>query len=247
MAVSWLVNAGNDEVGATRLRGSVGRGIKEPTFFQSYSPSPFSLGNPDLKPERSRGFDVALEQRFARDRVSIEAVYFANHFDDLISLGPSDPATFSARYENIGETRASGIELLGTAAVTGGVRFGWAYTFLDSKVIRSTSSSPIFAPGKALYRRPRHSGSVQASFSRGRVSAALGGVFVGSRVDTDFNFPTISSNSGYATWNASGEFRFARQTAGFVTIDNLADSDYMEPLGYRALGRTVRAGIRTRF
>ena len=36
--------------------------------------------------------------------------------------------------------------------------------------MRSISSSPIFAPGRALYRRPRHSGSLQASFSRDRVS-----------------------------------------------------------------------------
>lgn len=247
VSASWLASAGNGELGATRLRGSVGRGIKEPLFIQSYSPSPSFLGNPDLAPERSRGFDLGIEQRFAGDRAAIEATYFANHFDDLISLGPFDPTTFNARYENIGETRASGLELAGTAIVNGGLRLSGGYTLLDSRVVRSMSSSPIFAPGRALYRRPRHSGSMQASYSRNRVSLALGAVFVGSRVDTDFNFPTISSNEGYAAWNASGEVRIARRTAGFVTIDNLADHDYMEPLGYPALGRTVRVGVRTRF
>ena len=68
-------------------RASAGRGIKEPLFIQSYSPSPSFLGNPDLKPERSRGFDAGVEQRFARDRAVVEAIYFSNHFDDLISLG----------------------------------------------------------------------------------------------------------------------------------------------------------------
>ena len=247
VAVSWLLSSRDAGIGATRLRGSVGRGIKEPLFIQSYSPSPSFLGNPDLAPERSRGFDVGIEQRFAGDRAAVEATYFANHFDDLISLGPFDPVTFNARYENIGETRASGLELAGTAVANGGLRLGGAYTFLDSKVIRSISSSPIFAPGRALYRRPRHSGSLQASYSRNRVSLAIGGVFVGSRVDTDFNFPTISSSEGYAAWHASGGLRVARRTAAFVTIDNLADHDYMEPLGYPALRRTVRAGVRTRF
>jgi vitamin B12 transporter len=247
VAASWLVSSGNGELGGTRLRASVGRGIKEPQFIQSYSPSPSFLGNPNLKPERSRGFDVGLEQRFAGDRAAIEATYFANHFDDLISLGPFDPVTFNAQYENIGETRASGLELAGTAIVNAGLRFNGAYAFLDSKVIRSISSSPIFAPGQALYRRPRHSGSVQASYARNRVSVTLGGVFIGERVDSDFNFPTVSSNEGYATWNASGEVRFARNTAVFVTSDNLADRDYMEPLGYPGLGRSVRVGIRTRF
>ncbi len=247
VAASWLVSSGNGELGGTRLRASVGRGIKEPLFIQSYSPSPSFLGNPNLKPERSRGFDVGVEQRFARDRAAIEATYFANHFDDLISLGPFDPVTFNAQYENIGETRASGLELAGTAIATAGLRFNGVYTFLDSKVIRSISSSPIFAPGRALYRRPRHSGSVQASYSRNRVSVALGGVFIGERVDSDFNFPTISSNEGYVTWNASGEVRLARNTALFVTSDNLADREYMEPLGYPGLGRSVRIGLRTRF
>ncbi len=247
LAVSWLVRAGDENSGATRLRASTGRGIKEPLFIQSYSPSPSFLGNPNLAPERSRGFDVGVEQRFAGDRAAIELTYFANHFDDLISLGPFDPVTFNAQYENIGETRASGLELVGTAFVSGGFRLTGGYTLLESKVIRSISSSPIFAPGRELYRRPRHSGSLQASYSRRRASVALGAVFVGSRVDTDFNFPTIMSNEGYATWNASSEVRIAGRTSGFITIDNLGGREYMEPLGYRALGRTVRAGIRTRF
>jgi len=250
LAVSWLVSQGagsNSELGATRLRASVGRGIKEPLFIQSYSPSPSFLGNPDLAPERSRGYDVGIEQRFARDRAAIEATYFANHFDDLISLGPFDPVTFNAQYENIGETRASGLELAGTAILGAGLRVGGGYTLLDSKVIRSISSSPIFAPGRQLYRRPRHSGSINASYTHARVSVSAGGIFVGSRSDSDFNFPTITSNDRYATWNASGEVRITRRTAAFVTIDNLADYDYMEPLGYPGLGRTARIGIRTRF
>ena len=250
IAASWLVSsgpAGSNGVGSTRLRGSVGRGIKEPLFIQSYSPSPSFLGNPDLKPERSRGFDAGIEQRFAQNRVALEAIYFANHFDDLISLGPFDPVTFNAQYENIGETRASGVELVGTALAGSEWRFSGGYTFLDSKVVRSISSSPIFAPGNQLYRRPRHSGSLQASYSRNRLSLALGGVFIGERVDSDFNFPTVSTNEGYAIWNASGELRVTRRTTAFVTLDNLANRDFMEPLGYPALGRTVRAGIRTRF
>lgn len=250
IAASWLARAGiadSSGFGSTRLRGSLGRGIKEPLFIQSYSPSPSFLGNPDLEPERSRGFDVGIEQRFARNRVALEAIYFSNSFDDLISLGPVDPDTFNAQYENIGETRASGLELVGTAFAGSEWRFSGGYTFLDGKVVRSISSSPIFAPGNQLYRRPRHSGSIQASYARNRLSLALGGVFIGERVDSDFNFPTIDSNQGYALWNASGEVRLTRRTGAFVTMDNVGNADYMEPLGYPALGRTVRAGIRTRF
>ncbi|HEV3215131.1 MAG TPA: TonB-dependent receptor [Vicinamibacterales bacterium] len=245
--VSWLVRRGNDAAGATRLRGSAGLGIKEPTFLQSYSPDPGFQGNPNLKPERSRGFDAGLEQRLAHDRVRVEATYFANHFDDLISLGPFDPVTFASQYFNIGETRASGLELAADAAVRRGLQVRGNYTLLDSRVIRSTSSSPIFAPGKPLYRRPRNSGSMQAAFTRDRLSLTLGAIFVGSRVDTDFYFPSITSDKAYATWNAGGDVRLTRGTSGFVVIENLANRDYMDPIGYPALGRTVRAGVRARF
>jgi hypothetical protein len=30
-------------------------------------------------------------------------------------------------------------------------------------------------------------------------------------------------------------------------VDNIADKDYMEPLGYHALGRAVRVGLRVQF
>jgi vitamin B12 transporter len=245
--VSWLVRSGGGIAAATRLRGSAGLGIKEPTFLQSYSPNPGFQGNPNLKPERSRGFDVGLEQRLAHDRVRAEATYFANHFDDLISLGPFDPVTYASQYANIGETRASGLELAANAVVHRGLQVRGNYTLLDSKVIRSTSSSPIFAPGKRLYRRPRHSGSMQASFTRDRLSVTLGAIFVGSRVDTDFYFPTITSDKAYAAWNAGGDVRISHGTSGFVVIENLANRDYMDPIGYPALGRTVRAGVRARF
>jgi outer membrane receptor protein involved in Fe transport len=38
-----------------------------------------------------------------------------------------------------------------------------------------------------------------------------------------------------------------KQFRAFLSIDNLTGADYMEPLGYPALGRAVRAGVRVAF
>ena len=55
--------------GDTSVKASApARGIKEPTLLESFSLSPFCLGNPDLEPERSRSVDVGMEQRLADDR-----------------------------------------------------------------------------------------------------------------------------------------------------------------------------------
>ena len=59
-------------LGETRVHVSGGLGIKEPTVLQSFSPSPFFRGNPDLLPERSRSVEAGVEQRFAGDRARVE-------------------------------------------------------------------------------------------------------------------------------------------------------------------------------
>ena len=131
----------------------------------------------------------------------------------------------------------------------GGLVVHGSYTLQDSKVINSvsSSSSPIFTKGKELYRRPRHSGSIQGQFTHKRVSVGLGLLFVGQRVDTDSSSLGLQSNNSYTTVNANGDIRIARRTSGFINIENLGDFQYMEPLGYPGLGRTVRVGIRTSF
>jgi vitamin B12 transporter len=236
--------------GETRLRASAGLGIKEPTILQSFSPSPFFRGNPDLLPERSRSVDAGIEQRLAADRLRIEATWFDNEYRNLISTRTTNPATFEAQYFNIGQTRARGAELIADAAPAAGVHLRAGYTFLASEVIDSTSpSSAVFAVGQYLFRRPRHSGFVGASYGRGRVTADVSGMLVGSFVDSDFSSlqPPIVEHPRYARWDARLSVTLMRQVALLLSIDNLANADYMEPLGYPTLGRAVRGGVRVGF
>jgi len=236
--------------GETRLRASAGLGIKEPTILQSFSPSPFFRGNPDLLPERSRSVDAGVEQRLAADRLRIEATWFDNEYRNLISTRTTNPATFEAQYFNIGRTRARGAELIADAAPIAGVHVRGGYTFLASEVIDSTSpSSAVLKVGQYLFRRPRHSGFVGVSYGRGRLSADVSGMLVGSFVDSDFSSlqPPILEHPRYARWDARLSVTLVHQVAVLLAIDNLTNADYMEPLGYLALGRAVRGGIRVGF
>jgi vitamin B12 transporter len=237
-------------VGDTRIRAAAGLGIKEPTVLQSFSPSPFFRGNPDLAPERSRSVEAGIDQRLARDRVRIEATWFASRYRNLISTRTTNPATFEAEYFNIGVTRARGLELAADATPVGPVRVRAGYTFLASEIVESTAPRNIvFQPGQWLTRRPRHSGFVGFGVERGRVDADLTGVFIGRFVDSDFSslLPPLVENPGYTTWNARFSYRFRGPLSALVSVDNLANADYMEPLGYRALGRALRVGVRVGF
>jgi len=142
---AWFVRAGGGRVGATRVTASAGTGIKEPTVIQSFSPSPYFQGNPDLQPERTRAVDVGIEQRLADDRVRVNWTWFDNRYEDIISLR-TDFTTFQAQYFNIGLTTARGMELGGDVALTSGFRGRASYTFTDSEIVESTSDNEAFQP-----------------------------------------------------------------------------------------------------
>jgi len=249
-SIVYVARQGSGTVGDTRLRASAGLGIKEPTVLQSFSPSPFFHGNPDLLPERSRTVEAGIEQRFASDRARVELTWFDNRFRNLIATRTTNPATFAAEYFNIGLTQARGAELAIDIAPLRTLRARAGYTFLSSEILESTSpNSAVFKGGQPLFRRPRHSGFVGGSWVSGPFIADLNGVFVGSFVDSDFASlsPPILTNPGHTSWDGRVAYQVTKQFRAFLSIDNLTDADYMEPLGYPALGRAVRAGIRVAF
>ena len=63
-----------------------GAGIKEPNFFETFGTSFFARGIPDLKAERSRTFDVGVEQRLVEGRLRAEATFFHHQYFDQIAF-----------------------------------------------------------------------------------------------------------------------------------------------------------------
>ena len=249
-SIAVIARKGNRVTGDTRLKASAGRGIKEPTALQSFSTSPFFLGNPELEPEESTSYEAGIEQRFAQDRVRLEATLFENRFTNIISTRTISFSPFSSQYFNIGKTEARGVEIAAAIAPTRMIQARAGYTFLDSEIVDSrTPTDPVFGIGKWLFRRPRHSGFVEASAAQGPAIISITALFVGTRVDSDFSAlsPAITENEPHATWDVRGSYRLHRALALTFAVDNLLDADYMEPLGYRALGRAVRIGLRAGF
>jgi vitamin B12 transporter len=250
VAGGYYLRQGSAAVGSTRVSISAGLGIKEPSVLQSFSLDPGFLGNPDLKPERSRTIDAGIEQRFAADRVRVDLTWFANRYRDIISTRTTTFDPFRSQYFNIGLTRARGFELSGDVALVRGVRGRAGYTFLDSKILESTSEfSDVLRAGNQAFRRPRHSGYVQAAWVSDRASLDVTGTLVGQRVDSDFSAlePPIVFNDGYEQWDVRGSVRLSHQISLTGAIDNLTDRRYMEPLGFPALGRAARVGMKTTF
>ena len=157
----------------TKLKFNFGKGIKEPNIF-SESTSLFNLLSPlsngqqlisqfhvtPIGPERSRSYDFGIEQTAWNARAKFGVTLFHNQFTDqmefldqtaLLSLGiPSDVVNANANAFgatiNSANFRAQGIESELEFDLGHGLHLRSNYTYLDSVVQRSFSSS---GPGQA--------------------------------------------------------------------------------------------------
>ena len=231
----------------TKLKFNAGLGVKEPTILQSFSPSPSFLGNPDLEPERATTVDAGIEQRLLGQRLKVEAIWFDGRYKNIISTRTISFTPFLSQYFNIGLTKAHGAELGFDAAPVASVRIRGGYTLTRSRIAESTSpANPVFAVGAWAFRRPRHSGFVEAVWTVDRFGIDLRGTMIGRRVDSDFSslVPPLVANTGYQTWEAGASYEITAPVRLYLRVDNVGDRDYMDPLGYPAWRRTARAGAR---
>lgn len=240
----------------SRVRAAVGTGFKEPTFFENFATG-FVTGNPDLDPERSRSWEVGMEQPLLARRLVVTATYFNQRFRDLIQFTFSPPEPAGPNFFNVGKADAAGVELEMRLSGTGPLAFAANYTYLDTEVIEAgPEADPAFVRGESLLRRPRHAASLSAGvygWQRGRVSLDV--TYVGRRDDLDFGeFPAPRVElPAYVKLDLAGEVRLIerrRNRPGLTAtarIENLLDRSYQEVRNFPARGRTVFVGGRVDF
>jgi vitamin B12 transporter len=240
-ALSWHLGTGPN---LTVVRASAGAGIKEPTFYESFGVSSYARGNPNLKPERSRSFDLGVEQHLLDSRLRLEASLFHQEYRDQVVYTVLDYTTFEGSYINLGKSRARGLELSAEAAPSSLISLRAEYTYLDGEILESASLDPVQAEGAALLRRPEHQASLSVRVGNRRVSGGAHLLYVGRRLDSDFLGLGLTENDAYYRLDARLRARLHRLVEVFAAGENLLDEEYQEVLGYPALGRSLRIGLR---
>jgi outer membrane cobalamin receptor len=230
---------------ATTMRTSAGMGIKAPSFLEAYGESFFARGNPDLDPEQSRTIDLGLEQRLFDNRLRAVVTGFYNDFRDQIAYTVTDYETFEGTYVNLGRTRAQGLEVELDLQPHPWLALLGQYTFTDGEILESANDfDPVYAEGEPLLRRPRHQGAFTAQVLFPRWSAGLTLVRVGERTDSDFVGLGLSRNPAYTRLDARVRVRIVGPLEAWVVGENLTDARYQQALGFPALPRSVRGGLR---
>ncbi|HUL13329.1 MAG TPA: TonB-dependent receptor [Methylococcaceae bacterium] len=222
--VTWRANQvfAVTETG-TRIKGSYGTGFKAPSLLQLFDPT---FGNPDLKPETSRNWDIGLEQSLWRERIQLEATYFNNSFENLIKFGP--PPFFKP--ENIGQATAEGVEGVVEFRPLEDLSLRGTYTYTRTKDQDT---------GQRLLRRPTHKGSFDADYRfLGKAAVHLNILMVGDKDDIlDTRVP------GYVLVNLAGSYDVSKNLQIFARVDNLFDKKYEEVFGFGTSGIAGYGGV----
>ena len=221
----------------TTIKASYGTGFKAPTLSELFEFFPgFSIANPNLKPEQSRGADIGFEQPLFNDRIRFGSTYFKNDITDLIFFenltGPI------GQNVNIGNAIAEGTENFVTFNVIDRVKVRADYTF--TRTIDTDT-------GLQLERRPKEKFSVTTIWNPIdplTLSATLLSVSGWTDVDRTSGVGQMVAQPGYTVVNLRADYAFNDQLKVFGRIDNVANVHYENPNGFLAPGLGVFAGVR---
>ena len=214
--------------GDTKIVMNAGTGIKAPSVSQSQSSvfelvkgTPAASGVDPIGPERSRSFDIGVEQGFGHNLARVRVAYFYNTFDDLIEFlnktglvragvpAAVANATAFGGYVNSQSYRAQGAEVSFEAIPRTDLRLMASYTRLNAEVTEAFSASAAsntafpniaigaYSPlvGARPFRRPPNSGTFAVIYTPSRFEVALSTYFSGKRDDSTFLSDEFFGNS----------------------------------------------------
>jgi vitamin B12 transporter len=213
------------------LHGSIGTGFRQPSLAEAL----FAFGNPNLLPERSKGWDYGLRQEFYGGALWADATYFRNDFIDLITF---NFATFEV--QNVSRARSSGLELTGGWRPTDDWNLTASYTY-DDTINLSDPSVQQFYAGRPLLRRPRNKALIGATRLIPAYAASVTAnlLVVGPRVDNGAADPITFQNTlvtlpSYVTLNLAGQMQVTDNCQLQLRLDNVTNTPYQEAYGFGA-------------
>lgn len=212
-----------------RLRASLGRAFKLPSFFAMSSPRALG-GNPDLLPESGWSGELGLDLEAAGGRVRGQVTWFDARYLDLVDFSFEE-----FQHVNRERTEARGLEA--ALALAPGASLG-----LEADLTWQRASAP--GSTDELLQRPDFFGVARLRWQpRERLALRLELSGVSSYADRQLPAPGRTSVPGYALLGASARLQLRPGLALTVRGDNLFDRDYETYIGFPGPGRALRAGL----
>ena len=246
-AVTWRVGAVFAIPEAwSRAKISYGTAFRAPSLYDLFgADSSGYLGNPNLKPERSEGWEIGWAIDLpgaARKPATFEVTYFRNRINNLIQI-IYGPGFTSSTSQNVDRARTEGVETSLTLRPA-----AWLEAVLDY----TRTETRDLTTGAALLRRPRDQASltVRATPLPG-LTVAPEIIYTGAFQDflsDDNGFPTGVGRARPGTiMNLTATYLLDDRFTLFATGRNLGNSRFEPANGFQTPGTSLLAGVRARF
>lgn len=211
--VSLMYKPGN-----FRFRAAWSAGYRAPTLSQIYatdqakSTSRATVGNPELKPEKSRS--ASLNAEFSNQRLSVSVTGMVNNVTDMINYRVLSDAEISAmgyddlhaqfstirQRSNIDEAHIKSLSANANVYVGAGFTLGGGYILTDSKAISDGKETPV---DKSV----KHSGNVNARWDHNwgnyHMNVNLNGHIQSERWSSTYGYAP-----GYSQWDLNTTHTF---------------------------------------
>lgn len=225
LGLSWRPDGG-----PTRLRGTVGRAFKLPSFFALVSP-PALGGNPDLRPETSVGGDLGIEHEIRTADLTAGLTLFFQRYRDLVDFD-------FERFIHLNRSRVDsrGAELTLAWRPAPAFELGSAVTWNETE---------DQATGDPLRHRPQWVGNARARWApSSRLTLWTDLIAASGSRDEQIPVPGRSSVDGYELLGLAGSWRFAEDWEIRARFDNLTDEVYETLIGFPGPERSLRLSVR---
>jgi vitamin B12 transporter len=245
-AAAWQTSIG------TIVRASWGQGFKAPTLYQLFS----GYGNPGLKPETSRGWDMGVEQHWQEGRIRATATWFERDTRQLITfLNCPDPGNLICSapghlpfgyYQNAALARASGVELQASLVISPLADLKVNFTHANSR--DRSPGSPDY--GLQLLRRPKQVLNAALNLHFGtQVTATTALRHVSASPEMNFDvFPAQRiALDAYTLVDLRVAVQAGQDWQIAGRIENLFDRRYETVYQYGTLRRTAYLSVNRRF
>lgn len=230
----------------TKVHAHLGTGYRTPSLYEIYGGylsggNLVTIGNPDLQPEKSLGYELGVDQSFAGGKVNLGATYFATKFDDMIIFDNTD-----FRYANANEGESSGVETYIRLQAWKMVKFDLGYTYTDSRY-KTDKDATDWTRKEYL---PRNKVDfIVTLFPTDKLTMAVDIKWHDEQIvplyDASYNKVRWEEDS-VTTVNLSTTYKVMQNMELFARVDNLFDNDFTES-GYCIPGFSVYGGVKFQF
>jgi vitamin B12 transporter len=221
------------------IKGNAGYRVSVPSFGQLYQPSHGSIdqvrGNPDLKEEKVRSYDMAAEYRLRKDRV-LQASLFRVETGELIVYRRGADLVYQP--VNIDQAFRHGVELTAKYAWDRGVSVDLDLIFQDSEN-RDTGKALAYTPRSTVkatvrYVLPKRKTRLETSlrYVGSRYSESEG---LESEKLSDYTTVDLKVLQPFTAWH--------RRWEAYLNLYNLFDRDFESHYGYPDDGLRFTAGL----